>query len=186
MNPSAPPPTYKQSLHAAMVQMARDPKACFVGYGLKPRGEGFGTFAGIHPDQLIEMPVAENLMVGAAIGLALAGRRPLVYIERFDFILNALDAIVNHLDKIERLSSGQFAPALILRVVQGNDQKPLYTGPTHTQDFTRAMRELVSFPVDVLATAEGIGAAYANAHASLRRHPGYQVSTMLIERKDLL
>lgn len=177
--------SYKEALTRSMTEMAKDPLVCFVGYGVK-KGRAAGTLKDVPEAQLIETPVAENLMAGLAIGLSLTGRRPVVYIERFDFILNALDAIVNHLDKFQRLSKEQFSPAIILRVVAGNKNKPLFTGLTHTQDFTDAMRKLVTFPVERLESAEGIEAAYSNAHASLTRKPPFNSSTMLVELKDLI
>jgi pyruvate/2-oxoglutarate/acetoin dehydrogenase E1 component len=181
--------TYKESLAAAMTELARDPLVRFIGYGVKVgaiAGKGFG---GVNPAQLVETPVAENLMVGMAIGMSLAGLRPVVYIERMDFILNALDAIVNHLDKIGQMSHGEFKPAIILRVVVGNKTKPLYTGATHVQDFTGALREMVTFPVITLDKPVGsepieieIGKHYRFAHERLAQGE----STMLVEYKDLI
>lgn len=171
---------YKTALKSAMENLAKDPAVCFVGYGVKYGGKAAGSLANVNPEQLIETPVAENLMVGLAIGLSLAGRRPVVYIERMDFILNAMDAIVNHLDKIETMSRGQFKPAVILRVVVGNKKKPLYTGETHTQDFTEAMRKLVTFPVIKLEHAAQVEPCYRSARNAMEAGQ----STMLVELKD--
>ena len=131
----------------------------------------------------VETPVAENLMVGLAIGMSLAGLRPVVYIERMDFILNALDAIVNHLDKIAQMSHGEFNPAIILRVVVGNKHKPLFTGATHTQDFTEAVRSMVGFDVARCTSAANILAQYRYAYSAMEAQRG---STMLVENKDLI
>ena len=177
--------TYKESLTAAMTTLGRDPQVRFVGYGVRYGGRAAGTLRGVAPAQCIETPVAENLMASLAIGLALRGLRPVVYFERYDFILNALDAIVNHLDKLEPISGGEFNPAVILRVVAGNTAKPLFTGATHTQNFTAALRKLVRFPIEELPTASGISSAYACAHAGWRA-AGYQTSTLLVEFKDLI
>ena len=171
--------SYKDELTAAMDALAGDPKACFIGYGVRYGGRAMGTLCNINEVQLIETPVAENLMVGLAIGLALKGRKPVVFIERFDFILNALDAIVNHLDKIAMLSQQEFSPNIILRVVIGNTKKPLYTGLTHTQDFTEAVKQLVEFPVFRLTHPGQIRPAY---HQAMENLPYF--STMLIEEKD--
>ena len=179
--------TYKQALTDSMTELATDPKVCFVGYGVKYGGMAAGTLKGVNPEQLIETPVAENLMVGLAIGLALAGRRPVVYIERFDFILNALDAIVNHLDKIAPLSQGQFHPAVILRVVAGNKRKPLFTGITHTQDFTSAMCHMVNFPIVRLENPAFIEEHYRSAHNALKGDEKCPpTSTLFVEMKDLI
>lgn len=134
--------SYKSAITDAMTEMGRDPAVCFVGYGIR-YGKAMGTLANVSESQLIEMPVAENLMVGFATGLALRGRKPVVFIERADFLLHALDATVNHLAKINLMSRGEFAPAVMLRVIIGNSTKPLFTGETHTQDFSDELRSMV-------------------------------------------
>ena len=95
-----------------------------------------------------------------------------------DFVLNALDAIVNHLDKIERMSHGQFAPAVILRVVVGNKTKGLQTGATHVQDFSAAISGMVGFPVLNFVCADFILPCYRDAIQTGR-------TRMLVEYKDL-
>lgn len=172
---------YKSELTAAMECLAEDPLVRFIGYGVKIGGRALGTLKNVPDSQLVETPVAENLMVGLAIGMALRGLKPVVYIERFDFILNALDAIVNHLAKIKDISRGEFNPSIILRVTVGNKDKPLFTGETHTQDMTEALKRLVKFPIIKLEHADLIRPQYKAAHAFLDRH-----STALIEYKDLM
>jgi pyruvate/2-oxoglutarate/acetoin dehydrogenase E1 component len=173
--------SYRDELTKAMESLAQDPLVRFVGYGVKIGGRAGGTLKNVSDSQLIEMPVAENLMVGFAIGLSLKGLKPVVFIERMDFILNALDAIVNHLDKIETMSHGEFRPTMILRIVVGNRNKPLFTGKTHTQDLSPALRQLVSFPVISLPDAKYIGLAYEKALDHLD-----EFSTALVEYKDLM
>lgn len=171
---------YAAALTGAMTDFARDPRACFIGYGIR-HGRALGTLRDVPEPQLIEMPVAENLMVGFATGLALMGRRPLVFIERCDFLLHALDAIVNHLDKIAAISAGEFRPAVILRIVVGNTRVPKFTGPTHTQNFATALRAMVSFPVIELDDLHDPAREYAQAAALLDTG----TSTALLEFKDL-
>jgi pyruvate/2-oxoglutarate/acetoin dehydrogenase E1 component len=182
--PWPPPPTmpaklsYKDELTAAMDELSKDPLVRFIGYGVT-NGKAMGTLNNVPASQLIEMPVAESLMVSFAIGLSLKGLKPVVFIERMDFILNALDAIVNHLDKIAEISHGEFNPTMILRIVVGNRQKPLFTGKTHTQDHSVALRSLVSFPVIGLGDASQIKSEYAAAYYRT-------TSTALVEYKDLM
>jgi pyruvate/2-oxoglutarate/acetoin dehydrogenase E1 component len=170
-----------------MTMLGKDPRSRFLGYGLtKPDSAGLaagaaGTLVGVPMGQRIETPVAENLMAGLAIGLSLKGYKPLVFYERFDFVINALDAIVNHADKIRGMSRGQFNPAILFRVVVGNRSKPLFTGVTHTRNHAAAIRELVSFPVIELTAAEAVEPAYNRAKAD--QEAG--ISTMLVEIKDL-
>lgn len=171
----------KEELTRAMTELGRDPRLRVIGYGLK-YGKAGGTMAGIPESSFIETTVAENLMAGMATGLSIAGYKPLVYFERFDFVLNALDAIVNHLDKLRHISNGEFKPACIFRVVVGNTKKPRFTGPTHTQDFTEALALMVSFPVIRLERAEDVEGVYAFAKKAL----DVGESTMIVEYKDLL
>ncbi len=173
--------SYKEELTKAMESLAADPLVRFVGYGVKIGGRALGTLKNVPDHQLIEMPVAENLMVGFAIGISLKGLKPVVFIERFDFWWNCGDAIVNHLDKIEKISRGEFKPTVILRIVVGNRQKPLFTGMTHTQDYSPSLRAAVSFPVINLADPIGIQGHYMEAHDALAIR-----STALVEYKDLM
>jgi len=92
-----------------------------------------------------------------------------------------MDAIVNHLDKIAEISHGEFTPTMILRIVVGNRQKPLFTGKTHTQDHSVALRSLVSFPVIQLMDARSICQQYGIAHMNLLFR-----STAIVEYKDLI
>jgi hypothetical protein len=91
-----------------------------------------------------------------------------------------MDQIVNHLDKIGQLSEGIHQPAVIIRVAVGNKQKPLFTGATHTQDFTRAFRELVQFPIVPLKWESSIMNEYEKAYRRAKKG----TSTMLVEYRD--
>lgn len=183
---SSQPPalSYKYALTSAMTALACDPATRFVGYGLR-HGRAMGTLASVPDSQIIETPVAENLMVGIAIGLSLQGLKPVVYFERADFLLNAMDAIVNHLAAAERLSRGEFKPAVILRVTVGNKEKPLFTGPVHTQDFSYALEKMVGddFEVTRLRSGES-NIPWFYQRAAERQAAGQ--STALFEYKDLL
>jgi acetoin:2,6-dichlorophenolindophenol oxidoreductase subunit beta len=172
---------YKDQLKKSMETMAEDKDVCFIGYGVKIGGRAMGTLTNISDEQLIETPVSENLMVGAGIGMSLSGRKPVVFIERMDFILNCSDAIVNHLDKINSISGGEYNPTMILRVVVGNKNKALFTGTTHTQDFSDAFSKMLSFPVVKLTDSNMIEETYVEAYNNLNKH-----STMIVEYKDYI
>ena len=173
--------TYKELLVKANTEMSNNPKIRYIGYGLK-KGKALGTLINVDDYKIIEMPVAENLMAGFAIGLSLTGYIPIVFIERMDFILNALDSIVNHLDKIKAISRGEFIPAVIFRCVVGNEKKPLYTGITHTQDYSFGIKKLISFPVFQLKDKDKIDAVYRKAVFFQKKG----ISTIIVEYKDLI
>lgn len=171
--------TYKQALKASMDMLGKDPLVRVVGYGLKV-GHEKASFAGVPFDQLVEVTVAENLLAGIGIGLALTGLKPVLFFERFDFVLNALDAIVNHLDAAEIISRGEFHPTCIIRIVVGNSQNPLYTGHTHTRNHAEALKRMVRFPVWSVKSPEEVLVAYEEAYKNLRLH-----STAIVEFKDI-
>lgn len=178
---TTPKVTYKESIQAAMTALASNPDSRFCGYGLLT-GKGGNGMKEVPNEQIAEFTVAEGLMTSAAIGMSLMGLKPLVLIERADFLFNAMDAIVNHLDKAHRISCGEFNPCVIFRVIVGNKNKPLFTGATHTQNPAAAMRQLVSFPVYECRTAEEIEAAYERAIAEQASGIG---SSMVLEFKDI-
>ena len=170
--------TYKQAITDANTELGKDPKTRFIGYGLK-KGRAMGTLSGVDESQIIEMPVAENLLLGSAIGMSLTGLKPVVFIERMDFLMNCMDALVNHLDKIREISNGEFAPRVIIRCVVGNVTKPLYTGATHTQDFSSALREMVKIPIYEL-----INEKFARRAYEITSERGQ--SAIIVEYKDLM
>lgn len=171
---------YKDELCRAMEWLGEQPDTWVVGYNTKYSHAG-GTLKEFPNERIVEMPLAEALMGGVAIGMSLDGLIPLVWFERCDFTTLAMDQIVNHADKISQLSDGIHKPACIYRVCVGNKQKPLFTGPTHTQCFARAFRELISFPVIQLKWQSSIFHEYEKAYRRAKNGS----STMLIEYKDL-
>lgn len=168
--------SYKESINISMKKLAEN-DGVFIGYNVK-NGNAMGSLKGISDDLKIETPVAENLMVGLAIGMSFEGYRPVVYFERHDFMLVAMDAIGNHLNHIERMSHGEYKCPVILKTVVA-DSGPFYSGPTHSQDFTNVIRNMVSFPVFDPKYPQDLLSAYNWANSSSR-------PTMIVERKSLM
>jgi len=67
--------------------------------------------------------------------LALKGYIPVSIFPRIDFLICAIDQLVNHLDKVEEMSHGEFKPGVIIRTQIGNT-KPIYPGAQHCGDYT--------------------------------------------------
>jgi len=160
-----------------MELLAREERTLFLGYNVLMGSRAYGTLSRVPAEKCLETPVAENLMAGMAIGMAMEGLRPVLFYERHDFMLNALDALVNHLDKIDGLSRGRFKAPVIIRAVVGGT-KPIYPGLQHTQDFSPLFRSLFRFPVLELGTEDDIPRLYQETLT--REEP-----VMFIERKDL-
>ncbi len=171
--------TYRQALAQSMTMLGQDPLTRVVGYGLTV-GHEKSSFAGVPLSSIVETTVAENLMTGIGIGLALTGHKPVIFYERFDFVLNALDAIVNHLDAAETISKGEFRPTCILRIVVGNTQNPLFTGHTHTRNHAEALKRMVRFPVWQVRSPAEVMTAYEESYKNLKNH-----STAIVEFKDI-
>lgn len=169
--------TYKDHLVGAMEMLAENPRTMIVGYNTTCGG----TASCFPPERRPELPLAEALCAGVATGLSLQGYIPVLWLERMDFILHSLDQIVNHLDKLSLLSNGLHKPAVIIRVAVGNKRTPLLTGPTHCQDFSLAIANMVSFSVVRLMWTLSIIPEYEKA---LQRALNGQ-STMLVEYRDL-
>ena len=168
---------YKDALKQSMEMLSQDKNRIFLGYNVCFGSKAYGTLEGISDDKKIETPVAENLMIGLATGMSLEGYLPVVFFERHDFMLNALDGIVNHLDKLESMSEGQYKTPVIIRAVIGS-KKPLDAGLQHTQNFSEAFKKMIKFPIYEPKTSKEVIETYLIAKRLL-------TPAMVIERRDL-
>src|SRR3990167_11241894 len=103
----------------------------------------YHTYKDYFEGKKIELPVFENTQAGLATGMSLTGHKVLSIYPRFDFFLLALDHIINHLDKFEEMSSGQFKPKVIIRVCVGSTS-PLMPGPQHSNDYFESLKLMVT------------------------------------------
>jgi pyruvate/2-oxoglutarate/acetoin dehydrogenase E1 component len=134
----------KSPFNEAMRLLAAQPNAIFLGQNVNYDGNKmYNDLVNIPIEQRIEFPVAEELQMGTSIGLAIQGFFPVSIYPRFDFLMRAMDQLVNHLDKLELMSQGQFTPKVIIRTRVGG-LKPLNAGPQHTQDYTEALRLMLT------------------------------------------
>ena len=118
----------------AMARIADNRHAIFVGQSVCYDGQApFKTLERVPMWQRIEFPVAENTQLGFCIGLALQGYLPVCIFPRIDFLILAMDALVNHLDKIGTYSD--FCPKVIIRTSVGQTY-PVNPGPQHSQNHT--------------------------------------------------
>lgn len=155
---------YVEHLVKSMEYLSEDPNVVFIGQSVCYSGNSiFNTLKTISDDKKIETPVFEETQMGLSIGLALEGYIPVTCYPRFDFLLCAVNQLVNHLDKIEEMTRGTFKPRVIVRTSIGA-KTPLDGGVQHTQDHTEAFKHLLN-NVDVvkLEKKEDIFPAYKNA-----------------------
>lgn len=107
---------------ATAAAMRRDPHVIVMGEDIH-WGGSFGQFAGLYdefgPERIIDMPISESLIVAAGLGAAITGLRPIVSMSFVDFILGAMDELVNQVAKIRYMFGGQAKVPLVLRASDG-------------------------------------------------------------------
>jgi pyruvate/2-oxoglutarate/acetoin dehydrogenase E1 component len=116
--------TYREACRQAVRDaLNADPRTFVMGEDVGRYGGCYGVTRGLleefGPDRIIDAPLAENGFVGACIGAAMAGLRPIVEIMTCNFSLLALDQIMNNAATIAHMSGGQFSVPLVIRMATG-------------------------------------------------------------------
>ena len=119
-----PQMTMVQSIQDALrVALREVPRVVVLGEDVGLNGGVFRVTEGLQAefgaDRVTDTPLAENGIVGAAIGMALYGMRPVVEIQFVDFIYPAFDQIVSELAKMRWRSAGQYTSPVIIRAPYG-------------------------------------------------------------------
>lgn len=155
---------YKEELTKAMTMLAEHKDTIFLGQSVRYKGNAiFNTLDGVPMDKRIEMPVAEDMQLGISTGLSLVGFIPISIFPRMDFLICAMNQLVNHLDKIGELSRGIFKPKVIIRTMVGS-KTPMDAGLQHTGDYSRALiHALKNIPVLRLRYSSWIVPMYQEA-----------------------
>jgi pyruvate dehydrogenase E1 component beta subunit len=103
-------------------EMSRDETVFIIGEDLIAHGGIFGQFKGLpekFPGRVIDTPISETAIVGAGLGAALTGMRPLVDMHFADFVTCAMDEIVNQTAKIRYMFGGQVKVPLVIWAPDG-------------------------------------------------------------------
>lgn len=121
--PKAAAMTYAQAACLALQEAMRaDPNVVALGEDLG-RGGIFGQYRGLPqefgPERIIDTPISEATIMGAAVGMALAGLRPVVEMRVVDFALCAMDELVNQAAKNRFMFGGQGRVPLVARMPIG-------------------------------------------------------------------
>lgn len=116
-------------------EMARDERVLVLGEDVGRRGGVFLATQGLHdrygPDRVIDTPLSEAAIVGAALGLAVHGRRPVAEIQFADYVFPGFDQLVSQVAKSRYRSGGQFPAPLVIRMPAGGGVKG---GHHHSQN----------------------------------------------------
>lgn len=132
--------TYSQAINEALrEEMRRNEKVIIMGEDVGVYGNIFGATKNLleefGPERVRDTPISEEGFVGAAVGLALLGYKPVVEIMYIDFTLLCANQIVNHAAKIRFMSGGQVKLPIVIRTQQSYGPGR-YVGPQHSQDLT--------------------------------------------------
>ena len=116
--------SYSQAINAALrEEMLRNPLVFLLGEDIGEHGGAFGVTKGLWREfgskRLVNTPISEAAIVGAAVGAALAGCRPVAEIMYMDFITLAMDQIVNQAAKIRYMFGGKATVPLVVRTPAG-------------------------------------------------------------------
>ena len=135
--------------------MARDDTVVLLGEDIGKAGGIFAATRGLQerygPERVIDMPIAENAISGAAVGLALGGFRPVIEIMFMDFMAFAMDAVVNQAAKLHFMFGGQAPVPLVVRTQHGGG---LNAGPQHSQCLEAWFAHIPGLKVVVPATLD--------------------------------
>ena len=128
MSPVAVKTTYRDAMRAAIRDaMQRDPRVFLMGEDVGAYGGCFAVSKGLleefGPERIRDTPLSESAFVGAGIGAAMNGMRPIVEIMTVNFSLLALDQILNNAATILHMSGGQFNVPLVIRMTTGGGRQ---------------------------------------------------------------
>ncbi len=125
--------TGKDAIREALIEeMRRDPSVFLLGEDLEQATFGVtdGLVEEFGAERVRNTPISENAIIGAAIGAALTGMRPVAEIMFADFLMDAMDPIVNTMAKIRFMTSGQAKVPMVIRTPSGAG---LSAGAQHSQ-----------------------------------------------------
>ena len=171
--------SYRDSVNAALFdEMSADAAVYFMGEDVGAAGGVFKTNEGLaeaFPGRVINTPICENGFVGAALGMAVTGLRPVVEIMFSDFLPSAADAIVNEVSKFRYMSGGQCEVPLTIRSIGGG------TGRFGTQHSATGESWFLQQPGLYVCSAGTPGAAYEVLRAAI----GNRNPVLFFEHKGL-
>jgi pyruvate dehydrogenase E1 component beta subunit len=120
--------TYREAVRAALRSALRsDPRVFLMGEDVGRYGGAFAVSHGLleefGPERIRDAPLSESAFVGAGIGAALGGLRPIVEVMTVNFSLLALDQVVNHAAILHHMSGGQLSVPLVVRMATGGGRQ---------------------------------------------------------------
>ena len=120
--------TYREAVRSALREaLSSDPTVFLMGEDVGRYGGAFAVSHGLlqdfGPERIRDAPLSESTFVGAGIGAALNGMRPIVEIMTVNFSLLAMDQILNNLATLRYMSGGQMSMPLVVRMATGGGRQ---------------------------------------------------------------
>ncbi len=120
--------TYREAVRAALrAAICDDPRVFLMGEDVGRYGGAYACSKGLleefGPERVRDTPLSESTFLGAAIGAAIGGMRPIVEIMTVNFSLLALDQVVNNAATLRHMSGGQFSIPLVVRMATGGGRQ---------------------------------------------------------------
>ena len=146
--------TLMEATRAGLVEeMRRDPRVWCLGEDLA-RGGVFGQYAGLVEEfgrqRVVSTPISEAMIMGAGLGAALAGTRPVVEMRIADFTLCAMDELINQVAKVRYMFGGQARAPMVIRMPHGLAR---YSAAQHSQSLEAWLVHIPGLVVLAPATA---------------------------------
>jgi len=172
--------SYFDELKRSMEFLSKNTKTIFIGQSVEVPGTAmFNTLKNIDSKKKLELPVAEEMQMGITIGMLMSGYIPVSIYPRWNFLLLAMNQLINHLDKLSLMTDGKYRSKAIIRTSIGS-QRPLHPLHQHVGDYTDVVKKMCpNINVVKLSSTKNIFVEYKKA---LERKDG--VSTILVEYGD--
>lgn len=156
---------YFEAINQALrEEMIRDERVVLFGTDVAAGGHVFAATRGLYdefgPQRVRDTPISELGMVGAAVGAAMAGLRPIVDVLFMDFLPLALDQILNQASKIRYMTAGGFQVPMTLLTLCGAGKE---NGPQHSQNLEAWLGSIPGITVAIPATPRDVKASMKSA-----------------------
>jgi pyruvate dehydrogenase E1 component beta subunit len=157
--------TYREAVARAITQeMERDPSVYFIGEDVAAAGGVFKTTEGLFDrfgaERVRDTPISEQAIIGAAMGAAMNGLRPIAELMFSDFFAVCWDLVANQIAKARYMTNGQVALPIVIRTANGGGVR---FGAQHSQSVETWMMAIPGLKVVVPSTPRDMIGLFAAA-----------------------
>src|ERR671924_694250 len=150
--------TYREAVARAIAQeMERDETVLFIGEDVAAAGGVFKATVGLverfGPDRVRDTPISEQAIIGAVMGAAMTGLRPIAELMFSDFFAVCWDIVANQIAKTRYMTNGQVALPLVIRTANGGGVR---FGAQHSQSVETWMMSIPGLKVVVPSTPRDV------------------------------